>query len=270
MNGRCCVFQPFDRSVFDKRCEDVFKPAILDASLEPYRVDKDDSAAIPIDTLHEEIRSATLCLADITTHNPSVMYEIGYAIASNKDLVFVCARNGEKFPFDIQHRGIIQYDTDSASDFTVLREAISKKILGILKKQQKTEQIAIAPVKSTDGLQPHEFTALALIVGNVEGQGGVGSYLIKQEMERAGYNKAAAQIALISLGRKNFVEAFEDSDYNGDETWTAYRLLSAGEDWLLENLEKLELRRTASSPKKLTVRTPRIVSDGIGDDDVPF
>ncbi|MBU0719064.1 MAG: hypothetical protein KJ749_12505 [Planctomycetes bacterium] len=42
--GRCFVIQPFDDGgEFDKRYEDVFLPAIRDAGLEPYRVDRDPS-----------------------------------------------------------------------------------------------------------------------------------------------------------------------------------------------------------------------------------
>jgi hypothetical protein len=106
--GRCCVFQPFDRGPHDKRFDDTVSPAILAAGLEPYRVDQDDRAIIVVDTLHEEIRSSTLCLADISTQNPNVMYELGYAIASGKDVVIICSTAGaNKFPFDIGHRLII-------------------------------------------------------------------------------------------------------------------------------------------------------------------
>jgi hypothetical protein len=58
MNGRCCVFQPFDKGPHDKRYEDTIAPAIKLAGLEPYRVDRDEGAVIPVETLHEEIRSA--------------------------------------------------------------------------------------------------------------------------------------------------------------------------------------------------------------------
>ena len=40
--GTCFVMQPFDRGVFDKRYEDIFAPAIIQAGLEPYRVNQED------------------------------------------------------------------------------------------------------------------------------------------------------------------------------------------------------------------------------------
>lgn len=50
--GTCFVIQPFDGGKFDKRFEDVFAPAIRQAGLEPYRVDRDPEATISIEMLH--------------------------------------------------------------------------------------------------------------------------------------------------------------------------------------------------------------------------
>ena len=44
----CFVMQPFDKGEFDKRYDDVFAPAVKNAGLEPYRVDRDLSVSIPI------------------------------------------------------------------------------------------------------------------------------------------------------------------------------------------------------------------------------
>jgi hypothetical protein len=124
----------------------------------------------PIDTLHDQIRAATICLADVSTRNANVMYELGYAIASGKDVVLICsAQQAGRFPFDIQHRGSIQYALDSASDFDHLRTAITNRIKTLLKKQAATQEIAsVSPVKSTQGLQPNEIAALALVMANVD------------------------------------------------------------------------------------------------------
>ena len=47
---KCFVIHPFDDGKqYDKRYEDVFAPAIKDADLEPYRVDRDLSVSVPID-----------------------------------------------------------------------------------------------------------------------------------------------------------------------------------------------------------------------------
>lgn len=80
MDAYCFVIQPFDNGKFDKRYYDIFKPAIEATGLSAYRVDEDESVEIPIDTIEEKIKSATICLADITLNNPNVWYEVGFAL----------------------------------------------------------------------------------------------------------------------------------------------------------------------------------------------
>jgi nucleoside 2-deoxyribosyltransferase len=135
---RCFLIQPFDKGQFDKRCKDIFEPAIKKAGLEPYRVDQDISATVLIETIEREIKSATVCLADISTDNPNVWYELGFALALEKPVVIVCEKQREKFPFDIQHRSIIQYATESSSDFEELKQKITDKILAFLNSNPKT------------------------------------------------------------------------------------------------------------------------------------
>ena len=116
--GTCFVIQPFDGGAFDKRYEDIFVPAIKASGLDPYRVDRDPSVSIPIDQIEDGIRKSDVCLADISTNNPNVWFELGFAIAAGKEGVLVCAhRPDHRFPFDIQPRSIIPYRTGSARDF---------------------------------------------------------------------------------------------------------------------------------------------------------
>src|SRR5262245_21786666 len=104
----CFVIQPFDGGPFDKRYDDVFVPAIQKAGLEPYRVDRDPAASIPIEEIEKNIRRADVCLADISLGNPNVWFELGYAIAAVKPVVLVCVHDAtRKYPFDIQHRAVI-------------------------------------------------------------------------------------------------------------------------------------------------------------------
>jgi hypothetical protein len=256
--------QPFDKGPHDKRYEDTVAPAILASGLQPYRVDRDDGAVIPIDTLHAEIRAATICLADITTRNPNVMYELGYAIASGKDVVLICStQQTTAFPFDIQHRGVIQYALDSASDFEQLQKAITSRIKSLLKKQAATQEIvSVSPVKSTHGLQPNEISALALVMANVDSSADeVSAHVVKQDMQKAGYTNLATQLALTRLSRMQFVEATEGTDYDGSN-FVAYRMQEEGETWLLENQDKLELMSIPKAAHASQLDPP--------DEDIPF
>jgi hypothetical protein len=90
--AHCFVIQPFDGGKFDKRYDDIFAPAIATAGLEPYRVDRDPGVEVPVDDIHRGITTAAACLADITTDNPNVWFELGVAIASQRLVVIVCSK----------------------------------------------------------------------------------------------------------------------------------------------------------------------------------
>lgn len=265
-SGRCCVFQPFDnKGPYDKRYDDTIAPAIKATGLEPYRVDRDDGAVILYETLHEEIKSATLCLADISALNPNVMYELGFALASGKDVVIICSTQlSSKFPFDIQHRGVIQYASDSISDFEKLKSDITNRIEALVKKQASVQNIvAASPVKTTEGLLPHEISALAIILANRKGDdGGASLWSVKNDMDKAGFNDAGTNLALIALGAKSLIEETPLVDQNGEPD-ASYVLTPAGVEWLLTNQDKLELRKPSR-------RQSVSLGQGITDDDVPF
>ena len=155
---RCFVIQPFDKGPFDKRYDDVIAKAIEDAGLEPYRVNRDPAVNIPIDEIEKGIRNSRLCLADITEDNPNVWFELGYAIAVSKEVVLVCSsQRTSHFPFDVQHRSIIKYKTESTQDFNELHQMITKRILAIIEKQSNIDEISsISPMKDTAGLSQND------------------------------------------------------------------------------------------------------------------
>jgi nucleoside 2-deoxyribosyltransferase len=263
------VFQPFDKGPFDKRFDDTIAPAIEEAGLEPYRVDRDPAATVLTDSLHDEIRSATVCFADISTHNPNVMYELGYAIALGKDVVLVSTRDAPRFPFDIQHRQIITYSPESKTDFETLSTDITGKLKAILKRQEKTAIITNdPPLKPTAGLKPHEFTALALLMASTDAPGdAISAYLFKQEMMKAGFTELASRIALrrlVDLGMATH-DTWRDQD---GEPYTVYQITPEGELWLVHNQESLQLRHIGEAGPEAKPTAGFV--PGITDDDLPF
>lgn len=165
MENECFVIQPFSDRKFIKRFEDIYKPAIEEAKLIAYRIDLDPSVRVPIEEIESKIKKSILCFADISTDNPNVWYELGYAFASDKDVVIVCDESRTEFPFDIRHKSIIKYKTESTSDFSFLKKQITEKINALLYSRKTTIKILENPIKQTDGLQPYELTLLAFIIG---------------------------------------------------------------------------------------------------------
>jgi len=161
----CFVMQPFDGGPYDKRYEDVFSPAIQEAQMEPYRVDNDPTVIIPIDEIEAGIRRADYCLAEISTDNPNVWFELGFAIASGKRVVLVCSEDRKTaFPFDVRHRLILKYKTESSRDFDKLRQGITEKLVAA--REKKIDQTTIddlSPLAKTQGLSEHEMVALVVV-----------------------------------------------------------------------------------------------------------
>jgi hypothetical protein len=242
--NKCFVMQPFDGAEFDKRYDTVISPAIQAAGLEPYRVDRDPSVSIPIDDIETGIKNSELCLAEITTDNPNVWFELGYAIAIPKEVILICSESrSSRFPFDVQHRNIIQYKTESPQDFDKLKEDITTRIKATLKKQKEIDKISkLSPIADTQGLSQHEMVALVTIMQNgFISTGGVSAWSIKQDMNSAGFTDIAISIALRCLVLKGMARDDTETDINGIES-AIYFVTEAGEHWLLNNQDKLVLK----------------------------
>jgi hypothetical protein len=248
--GTCFVIQPFDKGAFDKRYDDVFAPAIKDADLEPYRVDRDPSATVLIDSIEQGIRGAEVCLADITTDNPNVWFELGFALASGREVVLVCSKErATKFPFDVQHRAIIHYASESTSDFDKLSAAITERIKASIKKTALLEAIAVSPVAESEGLSAQEQVCLAILLENsLTPDDSVTPSFIQKDMERAGYTALAASLSFRSLLKKGMIETSTVTDYDNRDEYATYHLTAKGESWLMDNQDKLVLR-TKPKPK---------------------
>ena len=250
--GSCFVMQPFDGSTFDRRYEEIFKPAIEEAKLDPYRVDQDPKASIPIDEIERGIREAQICLAEITHDNPNVWFELGYAIACGKEVVLVCSDERQaKFPFDVQHRSIIRYSAKSPSDFEKLQSQITERLKAYLSKSETLGQAAeISKLAKFDGMEAHEVVALAALAENLDHpEDHASTYQIKRDMEAAGFTKVAATIALKSLGDKGLVEYGRYHDPRDGELLNGYSLTEAGWKWILSNNKQFALRAERAETK---------------------
>lgn len=257
----CFVIQPFDDGkVYDKRYDDVFAPAIADAGLEPYRVDHDPSVAVPISDIHRGIEDSVVCVAEISTDNPNVWYELGFAMAHGRPIVLLCSdeRIGN-FPFDVQHRKIIRYSTDSLSDFEEVKSKISSQIQAMLRKQERMGQLSsVTSISRVEGLEQYELAGLVIVAEEPDSQTSV--YRFQSDMEKAGFRKIAATLARKTLTDRRFLQDGQDEDHDG-ELYTFLKVTDAGMDWLVANQGELALRNPGR-------RAPQTIVEP--DDDLPF
>lgn len=78
-----------------------------------YRADDFNHNEVIIDTIYREIERSEIVVCDITIPNKNVFYEIGYAKAKDKQLIFLMQRGVEHQFFDVAHIQRIEYDFDN-------------------------------------------------------------------------------------------------------------------------------------------------------------
>jgi hypothetical protein len=242
----CFVIQPFDKGKYDKRYIDIYQPAILEAGLEPYRVDSDPTVTIPIDAIESGIQKASICLADITEDNPNVWYELGYAFATGCPIVMISSeeRTGKKYPFDIQHRTIISYSPASLSDFQNLKAQISNRLKALIKTNAVLQKMADSdPTATIGGLSRAEVMVLAVIVGSLEvPDSTMSAYAAKRDSEASGITSMAFVLSLKRLSNQGLVNIEKDQDYHGN-TFDTIRITDSGWEWIDKNESNFQLIR---------------------------
>jgi hypothetical protein len=269
----CFVIQPFDRGKFDRRYKDTFKPAIEAAGFEPYRVDEDPSVSIPIEQIEKGIREAAVCFIEITTDKPNVWFELGYAIACSKSLVMVCEKDARpKFPFDVQHRNIIVYDTDAASDYTTLGKEIIERLKAIDKTEVALEKLSKEPpLTDFKGLSAYERFVITAIVGNLSGVGrATPEYIIRKEAGKNGLTDFAISLGLQKLSLKQFItHDVSPPDEQWGDPYLAYSLTDKGWQWIVDNEDQFVLQRRSPPPPPQRTQRPDPDLDA-EPDDIPF
>lgn len=261
----CFVIQPFDSAgKFDKRYKETFVPAVIAAGLNPYRVDQDARADVLINSIEDGIRSAAVCLADITTDNPNVWYELGFAFAAYRPVVMVCSNERtDKYPFDIQHRMIIAYKTEAQSDFKTLSDAITERLKVAAERGRELQQAESDPVAPISGLSQIEMTVLAVAAGTARGpDASFGLWSIRNDAEKTGLSNLAITLAIRRLTTKQFIEEAWVEDHGGDG-YKGAKITNRGWDWIDANEDSFVLRRPQRKSRSAATAE-------ISDDDIPF
>lgn len=127
----CFVMQPFAPPHGDYY-EKIFKPAIEKTELQAVRADAEIfGTGKIIDQVWRGINAAKVLVAELTTRNPNVFYELGIAHALNKPVVLVSS-NEPDVPFDLHHIRVIYYDVTDPFWGAKLIEKVAENILSNL------------------------------------------------------------------------------------------------------------------------------------------
>ena len=233
----CFVIQPFD-SENNRRYEEIYKPALTDVGLEPYRVDQDPAVQVPIESIEKRIRDSAICLADITEDNPNVWYELGFAFAVASPVVMTCAyRRQTKLPFDIHHRTVIRYATASPSDFTKLGAEVAARAKALFTTDKAIRRFVDDPIAPQEGATQSEVIVLAVAAANMPPGDSAPIEKVRQDAERSSLTRAGFHVAVRRLMVKGYMtlEAVEESDINDSWIVRHVRLSDDGWDWINAN-----------------------------------
>jgi uncharacterized protein DUF4071 len=113
----CFVLMPFgkkptaDGSVidFDQVYSDLIAPAIQLAQLEPLRADQETAGGIIHKPMFERLILCPFAIADLTTANANVYYELGVRHAFRPWSTVQIIADGSRLPFDVQMLRTISY-----------------------------------------------------------------------------------------------------------------------------------------------------------------
>jgi hypothetical protein len=119
----CFVLMPFGRKPdaagrlvdFDAVYRDLIAPAIADAQLEPLRADEEMTGGIIHKPMFERLILCEYAVADLTTANANVFYELGIRHAVREwSTVLMFAAGGSQLPFDVAPLRAMPYKLTAA------------------------------------------------------------------------------------------------------------------------------------------------------------
>ncbi|MGH2949585.1 MAG: TRAFs-binding domain-containing protein [Solirubrobacteraceae bacterium] len=116
---------------FDAVYADLLAPAIRDARLDPLRADQELVGGLIHKPMYERLILADYAIADLTTANANVFYELGVRHAVRPYSTVLVSADVKRVPFDLAPDRVLPYALDGAgrpADAAGDREALAKAL----------------------------------------------------------------------------------------------------------------------------------------------
>lgn len=134
----CFVMQPFAEP-FDGYYKKLLVPAIDKAGMRAVRADDDIfSTGKVVEQIWRGIEGARVLVAELTSRNPNVFYELGLAHALQKPVVLISSTQ-EDVPFDLRHIRVIYYDTTDPFWGQKLIDKVAENIVSALENPEEAQ-----------------------------------------------------------------------------------------------------------------------------------
>ena len=118
---------------FDSIYEDAIKPAIEDAKMEPIRADQEKTGGIIHKPMFERLLLCDFAVADLTTANANVFYELGVRHTARPSTTITIYAEHQPIPFDVSVLRSLPYELGEDNTFNKnvakeLRLALARRL----------------------------------------------------------------------------------------------------------------------------------------------
>ncbi len=138
----CFVIMPFNKKPdpsggpdidFDRIYKNALEPAIRGAGMDPIRADEERTGGIIHKPMFERLLLCDFAVADLTTSNANVFYELGVRHTARPRTTLTIFAKRQPIPFDVNFLSSLPYDLGTNNTFgdeeaLVLRNSVEKKL----------------------------------------------------------------------------------------------------------------------------------------------
>lgn len=268
----CFVIQKFDGAAYDKRYREIFAPAIERAGAKPIRADEVLGTKPIVEKIEEGLRQADVAFAEISEDNANVFLELGIALALGMPTVIVCDKaKRSSLPFDIAHRPVTFYSTDSMSDYEKLARGLEQAIAAaLLENRRKLSDVSNSESSLGDVDEVKSRCLIALLDQRMRSPVGSTLWEVQKDVASSGISERMISLALMSLMEENLVERMDNDDSDG--IYHTYNLSQKGSNFLLRSYSALmqtEMENLGGQRSLPLHRTKTLMHLG-DDDEIPF
>lgn len=267
---KCFVIQRFDGGPYDRRFLETFAPAIEAGGASPIRADQILGTRPVIDKIESSLREADIAFCDASEDNANVFLELGYALALNVPTVIICDKaKRQNLSFDISHRTVIFYSTESQSDFEKLGDNIRENISAALLEARTAmaTSTTIRSIPTHDDVD--EIIRLCLmeyLEQDLRSPSGASMWDIEKRLARGMITSRMIALATTHLIGVGYLERFQTSEDSFTGPSYSYRITEAGRTELLRSYRDL----IHTEFENMKTGRHLVMEDMSSDDDIPF
>ena len=217
----------------DRTYEDIIKPVVEEAGHICVRADEIIHSTVIDKPMYDNLLSADLVIADLSTANVNAVYELGVRHALRPQRTIVLAEKNFSFPFDLNHLSILKYEhlgkEIGFKEVMRVREILKEKITTLMDSPRSRQPgLSVHPLASA--CQPSQGA------GKSGGGAPPAALHLRHRRDSPAPSRSSTSALLCADGQKSFAELLvsfraEKDGVKAAEDWALpLALLEASED----------------------------------------